>query len=312
MDNMNMNNTKAPYLTLATGTNKAGKFVVYHGEGFLTSDPFYRPADGEKAPFLSLNVSVGRNPWSILGEADSHPEGEDKRFSQLILTGDLAEQYKFLQKGTKVAFTGNAQRYGWKTKEGVDAESVRILVKSLAAISTKRFPDVGKATTGYAWESNVYTSHGEEHTEYRVCLLTGTVKTVDAPRQVGASEVTNVAVELEVPAAEVESKVNGRKDTQADGNKTVRVAFWNKKSTAAAKILRPGAIVALTGTMTSKENGNGGVYVNMNAREFSVIKYPDVPDTAAAAPAAPVSDPVDMGVEASVSMDDNDMDALPF
>lgn len=300
------NNGEHPFLTLSTGMNRIGKPVVYHGESFLTSIPRYRPADGDKQPLLTLNVSVGKNQWSLLGEEKNHPEGDEKRFTQIILTGEMADEFRDLEKGQKVAFSGTPYKHTWQDMDGQERESVRIQARALVPLSTRKLPVCGKVTAAYDIESNTYETRGQQHTEYRACLVCGTVKSVYAPRQVGASEVTNALVELEIPAASIEAKVNGKDNTPADTDKTLHVSFWGRKAGPAAKILRPGTVIAMTGTMSIR-NGNAGSFVAMSVREFSIVKYAEVPESVAA--------PADMGAAVDVPVfadDDDDIDALPF
>lgn len=340
---MESNNNQRPFLSLYTGVreNKNGEIspYIYHGEGFITKAPSrHRAASGDKSAVYTVNVSITRNPWSILGpemvkeEAENPSINEDKPFIELVAFGSLAERLNDMNipPKTKVAFCGRPQRRVFTRKDGGEGHILSVVLDNIYLLATKNHIGDKPGNTIVRGE-NVYKGRNGEVKEQLVSLLAGTIKNVSAINTYNGRSKIDFDLELPVPAKLVHALATGTYQRGADyGNyRIIRVAIWGPRVSHMGLVLTPGNVVAVTGS-TKDRNFNGQTYINMNMREISVLSWAtpvpganaaDAPYDGAApqeemsvgSPAIPaVNEPDEDFGDLSELMDFGDEDGLPF
>lgn len=96
------------------------------------------------------------------------------------------------------------------------------------------------------------------------------------------------------------------------------IAVWGTRASKMGKILAPGNVLAVLVSSKTNTGNDGNVYVNLSARDLSVMKWGASADSAT--DAAPAAEPAPVPVSANdddadpftvATMDEDDMD-LPF
>lgn len=323
-------NQKKGFLTFAGGVDASGKCVAMHIEGMVVRKE-YRAAESDKKSIMRLSVLVGRNPWSLLGEAEvaaqaSNPSvNEDKPFLHVILTGDYADMMEpKVHEKSKVLFCGGAKKREYTRKDKTPGASVTVYANSLLLIPTKANPQGSVPNTSMNVFDNVYeTRDGKKVKERVASLVTGTVKSVTPVKQVNGKSVINFDFELAIPAAQLSAFVEGTYSKNSDYGKykIVRVGVWGDRAEHMDNILVPGSALAVTGTVRTNSY-NGSDYVNMTGRHLSVLKWGNQPedenaqDVLSGVPGSPTTVPAlvqDNDEEDFMAlMDDFDDGDLPF
>lgn len=324
------NQEKKGFLSFTAGTNDKGERVALHVEGYVNKNRNFRPT-GEKKALLRLSVSIGRNPWMLLGDdavtaqADNPNCNADKPFVTVFVSGKQAEELnETLPEKAKVVFSGKVQQDDYTGKDGNQSSSVTVFADNLLVLPCQALPEGSKPGTFVSTTTNTYTNHrGEAVTERMACLVTGTVKSVSPKSETNGRSVVNFDLELAVPAAKVHALCMGdyQKDKEYGKYNVVRCAVWGPRADHMGTVLVPGNVLAVTGpTRVNKYNGNE--YINMTARSISVMHWATAkgaaPANNAGAPApaaAPNSGPAypSGASEYSAIMDyDEDEDDLPF
>lgn len=326
------NQEKKGFLSFSAGTNEKGERIALHVEGYVNKNRNFRPT-GEKKALLRLSVSIGRNPWMLLGDdavaaqANNPNCNPDKPFVTVFVSGKQAEELnETLPEKAKVVFSGKVQQDDYTGKDGTPSSSVTVFADNLLILPCQAVPEGSKPGVFVSTTTNTYTNQRDEPvTERLACLVSGTVKSVSPKSETNGRSVVNFDLELAVPAAKVHALCMGdyQKDKDYGKYNIIRCAVWGPRADHMNTVLTPGNVLAVSGpTRVNKYNGNE--YINMTARSISVMHWAtaksDAPVPAgnqpAAAPApAPASGPAypDSGAADYAALMDYDEDGdLPF
>ena len=317
------NQEKKGFLAFTAGTDKNGERVALHVEGYVNKNRSFRPS-GEKKALLRLSVSIGRNPWMLLGDdavkaqENNQTCNADRPFITVFVSGKQAEELnETLPEKARVVFSGKVQQSDYTSKDGNPVSGVAVFADNLLVLPGQSVPDGSKPGTYISTHTNTYTNQrGEPVTERLACLVSGTVKSVSPKSEHGGRSVVNFDLELPVPAAKVHALCLGdyQKDKDYGNYRVVRCAVWGARADHMRTVLSPGNVLAVTGpTQVNKYNGNE--YINMTARSISVMHWATA-QGAAPAPAGNQSVPAQPGSggadDYGVLMDYDEDDDLPF
>lgn len=263
-----MTNEK-PYLVCDYGKSERGQYA-FHVEGFLTRDVYYVPENTEKGKksFARFSLGIARNSWALLGEEKNYPEST---FLDGVCFGYDADRTKSLKKGQKIVLSGKLQKREFTRKTGEAGYSVEAVCDHLIALCTKANP--GSAmNTSVSHVVRECIKNGEEEKQNLVCLLSGSVTSVEPVREVNGNQVLNWQMEIPLEAAKMAAIVKGsyRKEADYGNRKLVRCSVWGKRAEKLSKILE-GCELAVTGVPVSRIY-QGNEFVDLLVRDLSITK----------------------------------------
>lgn len=325
-------NTRKSYLAMDVGAtlDKNGNVIPYafFVEGIVTSVGTFREASDGKPAVQNMSILVGRNPWALLGkdveaEQANNPDiNDDKRFVSVGVFGNAAARIKDIKKGQKVVLCGRPAKNNYKKKTGEDATVVSLNVDEIYICQNKN----GDAEAPRSWVNSIvnrYERQGEAQTQ-NVGLLACTVtKPVEVRTTQSGQTVASTKVKLALPATEADARINREynKETDYGSYMEASLAVWGPRASRMEKILAPGNVLAVLVSSKANNGNDGNTYINLNARDLSVMKWATPIDAAApaandtpsaeAAPAADAAPADDGNVPNFATIDDDDMD-LPF
>lgn len=279
-NNNDKNDKKGPFLTFSTGMNPKGERTVLHMEGFVLSSAFHSAKDDKKA-MLRLGVSVGRNPWLMLGEDEaaaqaSNPDvNAEKPFITVLLFGKQAEELQNIADKSKVVFCGRPTKREYKKTDDTDGVSITVMANKLFVLPTKNQPDHSVVSNTICPTVNVYTNKDGKSVEERLaCLVSGKVKSVGAVKTYNDRSVINFDLELAVPALKVHALAAGtyEKGQKYGEYKVLGCAIWGPRAEHMQNVLTVGNELVVSGS-TRENEYNDNTYVNMTVKELSVLAW---------------------------------------
>lgn len=324
-----MENNKKSFLAMDVGNtlDKNGNVVPYafFVEGIVTSVGTFREAADNKPAVQNLSILVGRNPWALLGkdieaeQANNPDVNEDKPFVSIGVFGNAAARIKDIQKGQKVVLCGRPSKNGYKKKSGEDATVVSISVDEIYVCQNKN----GEAEIPRSWVNSIvnrYEKQGEAQTQHVGMMACTVLRGADIRTTPSGQTVASAKVKLALPATEADARINRvyNKETDYGSHMEASIAVWGTRASKMGKILAPGNVLAVLVSSKTNTGNDGNVYVNLNARDLSVMKWGASADSAT--DAAPAAEPAPVPVSANdddadpftvATMDEDDMD-LPF